>query len=145
MPKVTIYSDGGSKPNPGAGGWAAILISGDVEKEISGGENHTSNNKMELMAAISALESLKEPCEVEFYTDSQYVKKGITEWIKNWLKNDWMTSARKPVMNQELWERLHLATQRHTIRWRWTRGHAGDVYNERVDQLATQARESLRR
>ncbi|MBC7815133.1 MAG: ribonuclease HI [Burkholderiales bacterium] len=145
MPKVTIYSDGGAKPNPGAGGWAAILIFGDVEKEISGGENHTSNNKMELMAAISALESLKEPCEVEFYTDSQYVKKGITEWIKNWLKNDWMTSARKPVMNQELWERLHLATQRHTIRWRWTRGHAGDVYNERVDQLATQARESLRR
>jgi ribonuclease HI len=141
--RVTIYSDGGAKPNPGAGGWAAILISGEHEKVISGGEAQTTNNQMELTAAIKALEALTRPCEVDFYTDSQYLRQGITEWIKGWKKNGWMTSAKKPVLNKDLWVRLHDLTQQHTIKWHWTRGHAGDTFNERVDQLATQARLSL--
>lgn len=141
--RVTIYTDGGAKPNPGAGGWAAILISGEYEKVISGGEAHTTNNQMELTAAIKALEALTRPCEVDFYTDSQYLRQGITEWIKGWKKNGWMTSAKKPVLNQTLWMRLHDLTQQHSIKWHWTRGHAGDTFNERVDQLATQARLSL--
>ena len=145
-PKVTIYTDGGAKPNPGGpGGWAALLIYGEHQKAFSGGERSTTNNRMELMAACEALEALKQPCEVEFYTDSQYLRNGITQWLKNWVKNGWRTSNKKPVLNQDLWERLYAATQRHDIKWRWTRGHAGDVYNERVDQLATQAREKMSR
>lgn len=144
-PKVIIYTDGGAKPNPGAGGWAALLISGDHQRELSGGEPNTSNNRMELTAAIMALEALKVPCDVEFHTDSQYVKNGITEWLANWVRNGWKTAARKPVLNQDLWERLHAATQRHHITWKWVRGHAGHEYNERVDALATTARETARR
>jgi len=141
--RVTIYSDGGSKPNPGPGGWAALLISGEHEAEISGGEEYTTNNQMELTAAIRALEALTRPCEVDFYTDSQYVRKGITEWIKSWRKNGWMTSAKKPVLNKDLWIELYELTQKHQIKWHWTRGHAGDKFNERVDQLATEARMNL--
>ncbi|MEO8395301.1 MAG: ribonuclease HI [Chloroflexota bacterium] len=140
---VTIYSDGGSKPNPGPGGWAALLISGEHEAEISGGEEYTTNNQMELTAAIRALEALTRPCEVDFYTDSQYLRKGITEWIKSWRKNGWMTSAKKPVLNKDLWIELYDLTQKHQIKWHWTRGHAGDKFNERVDQLATEARLNL--
>ena len=141
--KVTIYSDGGAKPNPGPGGWAALLISGEHEAELSGGEDHTTNNQMELTAAIRALEALTRPCEVDFYTDSQYLRRGITEWIKSWRKNGWMTSAKKPVLNKDLWIELHELTQKHQIKWHWTRGHAGDKFNERVDQLATAARLNL--
>ena len=141
--QVTIYSDGGSKPNPGPGGWAALLISGEHEAEISGGEEYTTNNQMELTAAIRALEALTRPCEVDFYTDSQYLRQGITEWIKSWRKNGWMTSAKKPVLNKELWIELYDLTQKHQIKWHWTRGHAGDKFNERVDQLATAARLNL--
>jgi ribonuclease HI len=140
---VTIFSDGGAKPNPGRGGWAALLISGEHEAEISGGEAHTTNNQMELTAAIRALEALTRPCEVDFYTDSQYLRQGITEWIKSWRKNGWMTSAKKPVLNKDLWIELYDLTQKHQIKWHWTRGHAGDKFNERVDQLATEARLNL--
>jgi ribonuclease HI len=142
-PKVTIYSDGGCKPNPGVGSYAALLIYGDVEKELSGGEKQTTNNRMELTAACVALEALNRPCEVEFFTDSNYVKKGITEWLANWVKRGWRTASNKPVENQDLWERLYEATQRHQIKWKWVKGHAGHKYNERVDQLATAAREKL--
>jgi ribonuclease HI len=138
-----IYSDGGAKPNPGPGGWAALLIYGEHQAEISGGESHTTNNQMELTAAIKALEALTRPCEVDFYTDSQYLRQGITEWINAWRKNGWRTAAKKPVLNQELWMRLYDLTQTHKIRWHWTRGHAGDKFNERVDQLATQARQNI--
>jgi ribonuclease HI len=139
--KVTIYSDGGAKPNPnGVGGWAALLIWGEYEKEISGGERNTTNNKMELTAAIHALEAFTRPCTVEFYTDSEYLKNGITSWIKNWQRNGWKTSSGDPVQNQDLWMKLLTLSQKHKIDWHWTRGHAGDPRNERVDQLATQAR-----
>lgn len=140
-PQVTIYSDGGSKPNPGRGGWAALLIYGDVTRELYGYDLQTTNNRMELTAAVMALEALSRPCEVMFYIDSQYVRNGITSWIKNWMKNGWKTAAKKPVENQDLWKRLYEATQKHTIHWQWVRGHAGNHYNERVDQLATAARE----
>ena len=142
--KVIIYTDGGAKPNPGPGGWAALLIYNGVEKVLSGGEKNTTNNRMELTAACEALEALKRPCEVEFYTDSEYLKKGITEWLPNWAKKNWRTSNRKPVLNQDLWERLHAATERHQIRWRWVKGHATNPYNQRVDRLATNARERFR-
>jgi ribonuclease HI len=144
LSKVIIYTDGGAKPNPGAGGWAALLIWGAEVRELSGGEPRTSNNRMELTAAIMALEALKTPCEVEFHTDSQYVKNGITQWMANWVRNGWKTAAKTPVLNQDLWERLHAATQRHKIVWKWVRGHAGHEQNERVDALATAAREKMR-
>ena len=142
--QVTIYTDGGAKPNPGKGGWAALLISGDHQKELSGADPHTTNNRMELTAAIEALESLTSPCRVTLFTDSEYLKKGITEWLPVWSANGWKTAAKKPVLNQDLWQRLHEATQRHEIAWRWTRGHAGNSYNDRVDRLAAQARQRLR-
>jgi ribonuclease HI len=141
--RVTIYSDGGAKPNPGPGGWAALLIYGEHKSELSGAEAQTTNNQMELTAAIKALEALTRPCEVDFYTDSQYLRQGITEWINGWRKNGWKTSAKKPVLNQELWIRLDELNRKHEVKWHWTRGHAGDTFNERVDQLATQARLSL--
>jgi len=144
LTKVTIYSDGGASPNPGVGGWAALLIYGDTIKEISGAEISTTNNKMELTAAIRALEALKRSCEIEFYTDSEYVKNGITQWLPNWIKKNWRTSNGKPVLNQDLWEQLHAVTQQHTIHWNWVKGHANNVNNERVDQLATEAREKMR-
>lgn len=141
--RVTIYSDGGAKPNPGAGGWGVILIYGEHQAELSGSEQSTTNNQMELTAAIKALEALTRPCEVDFYTDSQYLRQGITDWIEKWRKNGWLTSAKKPVLNQELWIRLYDLTHIHQIKWHWTRGHAGDKFNERVDQLATEARLNL--
>jgi ribonuclease HI len=141
QPKVTIYTDGGCKPNPGRGAWAAVLIFGDVEKELYGWQEATTNNRMELTAAVSALAALKKPCEVDFHIDSQYVKNGITSWIHNWMKNGWRTASKKPVENQDLWQQLYDLTQMHTIHWKWVRGHAGNKYNERVDQLATAARE----
>jgi ribonuclease HI len=137
---VVIYSDGGAKPNPGPGGWAALLIYGGTQKELFGYQPSTTNNRMELTAAVKALEALKRPCDVEFHTDSQYVRNGITKWIHNWKKNDWRTSARKPVENQDLWMELDEQRLRHNINWKWVRGHAGNDFNERVDQLATLAR-----
>ncbi|MEZ4408407.1 MAG: ribonuclease HI [Polyangiales bacterium] len=141
-PKVTIYTDGGAKPNPGgAGGWAAVLLSGNgKELPMSGGEPSTTNNRMELLAAISALEALKRPCEVTLYTDSEYLKNGITEWLPNWVARGWRTASKKPVKNQDLWERLHAATKPHAITWRWVKAHNGNHYNEKVDQMATDAR-----
>lgn len=143
-PQVTVYTDGGAKPNPGGpGGWAALLISGEHQRELSGAEAATTNNRMELTAAIMALETLREPCQVTLCTDSQYLKNGITQWLPNWLRKGWKTAARKPVKNQDLWQRLHTASQRHEINWRWVRGHAGDPSNERVDRLASAARDRL--
>lgn len=142
--KVIIYTDGSCLNNPGIGGYAALLIYGEHQREVTGAELDTTNNRMELMAAISALEALKEACEVELYTDSEYLQKGITEWLPNWVKKNWRTSNGKPVKNKELWERLYEATQHHTIAWKWTRGHVGNVYNERVDRLANAARDALR-
>ncbi len=142
-PKIIIYTDGGSKPNPGPGGWAALLIHGEHQKEMSGGDPKTTNNQMELTAAIQALEALQEPCDVTLYTDSEYMQKGITSWMKSWVKNGWKTANKQPVKNQDLWQRLHAATQRHKITWKWVKGHAGNAFNERVDQLATQARTNI--
>jgi ribonuclease HI len=145
-PPVIIYTDGGAKPNPnGPGGWAALLMYGEHRKEISGGEASTTNNRMELTAAIMALEALNRPSRVELYTDSEYLRQGITEWIRNWKRNNWRTSSKQPVANQDLWMRLDAATQQHRINWRWTKGHAGNIHNERVDQLATAARLAVSR
>ncbi|MFW5691141.1 MAG: ribonuclease HI [Chloroflexota bacterium] len=145
MKHVTIYTDGGSKPNPGPGGWAALLIYNGVERELSGGSAAATNNQMELTAAIEALEALTEPCAVTLHTDSEYLKNGITRWMRTWERNGWQTANRQPVKNQELWQRLHAATQRHTISWKWVKGHAGDTHNERVDRLATKARAQFTR
>lgn len=143
-PQVTIYTDGGARPNPGGpGGWAALLISGGHQRELSGAEPVATNNRMELTAAIMALEALREPCQVTLYTDSQYLKNGITAWLPGWLERGWKTAARKPVKNQDLWQRLHQASRRHEIEWRWVRGHAGNPANQRVDRLAAAARKSL--
>jgi ribonuclease HI len=130
---------------PGPGGWGAILRAGGTEKELSGGEPATTNNRMELMAAISALEALKRPCRVEIYTDSNYVKDGITRWIHNWRRNGWRTADRKPVKNAELWQRLDALMGTHDVDWRWVRGHAGHVENERADQLARDAMEPYKK
>ncbi|MCA9903619.1 MAG: ribonuclease HI [Anaerolineae bacterium] len=139
--KVIIYTDGGCKPNPGAGGWAALLIYGDTQKPLYGYDMQTTNNRMELTAAVRALAALTRPCAVEFHTDSQYMRNGITSWIGKWRQNGWRTANKKPVENQDLWMQLYDMTQQHTIDWKWVRGHAGNQYNERVDQLATRARE----
>jgi ribonuclease HI len=136
MKKVVIYTDGACSGNPGAGGWGALLICGDVRKEISGGAADTTNNRMELQAAISSLNALKEPCEVELFTDSQYVKNGITEWIIGWQKNGWKNSQKKPVKNADLWQELLAAARPHKVQWNWVKGHAGDAGNERADTLA---------
>jgi ribonuclease HI len=136
---VVIYTDGACSGNPGPGGWAAILTYGDSCKEISGGEPVTTNNRMELMAAISALETLKQPRHVELHTDSEYVMKGITQWIHGWKRNGWKTADKKPVKNAELWQRLDEARRRHQIKWHWVRGHAGHAENERADELAREA------
>ncbi len=143
-PRVIIYTDGGAKPNPGGpGGWAALLLAGEHRKELSGGEAATTNNRMELTAAIMALEALNQPCAITLYTDSEYLKKGISEWLAGWVRKGWKTTSGQPVKNRELWERLHAAAARHDIDWRWVRGHAGSPENERVDQLATAARENI--
>ena len=137
--KVIIYSDGGADPNPGIGGWAAILLYGNREKVLTGNAPLTTNNQMELQAAIAALQALTRPAEIEFHTDSEYVRRGITEWIDSWIKKGWMKGS-KPILNRELWQELHALTQQHTIEWHWVKGHAGDPLNERVDQLARNAR-----
>ena len=137
-PEVTIFTDGACSGNPGPGGWGAILISGAHEREICGGEPATTNNRMELMAAIQALEALKRPCKVELHTDSQYVRKGITEWISGWKARGWRTADKKPVKNEDLWKRLDAARARHTVDWRWVKGHNGNELNERADGLANQ-------
>ncbi|NGX95109.1 MAG: ribonuclease HI [Candidatus Afipia apatlaquensis] len=136
LPHVTIFTDGACSGNPGPGGWGAILRFGDVEKELKGGENPSTNNRMELMAAISALEALKKPALVDLTTDSQYVRQGITQWIHNWKRNGWRTADKKPVKNADLWQRLDAALKAHTVRWHWIKGHAGHAENERADQLA---------
>ena len=134
--RVTIHTDGACSGNPGPGGWGAILSFGGHEKALKGGEPHTTNNRMELMAAICALESLKRPCSVDLYTDSEYMRGGITAWIKNWKKNGWRTADKKPVKNIDLWQRLDAALAQHHVRWHWVKGHAGHDLNERADELA---------
>lgn len=136
MKSIEIHTDGSCLGNPGPGGWAALLRYNGREKALSGGESNTTNNRMELMGAIMALEALTEPCQIILHTDSQYVRQGITEWMAGWLRRQWKTAGGDPVKNRELWERLHQATLRHKIDWRWVKGHNGDPDNERVDQLA---------
>ena len=135
-PSVVIYTDGACRGNPGPGGWGAILISGAREREMCGGDLATTNNRMELMAAIQALEALKMPCKVELHTDSQYVKTGISEWVSGWKARGWKTAAKAPVKNEDLWRRLDEARSRHTVDWRWVKGHTGHPLNERADGLA---------
>lgn len=135
-PNVVIYTDGACRGNPGPGGWGVILIHGAREKEMCGGDLATTNNRMELMAAIKALEALKTPCKVELHTDSQYVKTGISEWVSGWKARGWRTAAKAPVKNEDLWRRLDEARARHTVDWRWVRGHNGHPLNERADALA---------
>ncbi|HEY2658957.1 MAG TPA: ribonuclease HI [Caulobacteraceae bacterium] len=137
-PFVVIYTDGACRGNPGPGGWGAILTSGEKEREICGGELDTTNNRMELMAAIAALEALKRPCKVELHTDSQYLRTGITEWLAGWKARGWRTAAKAPVKNEDLWRRLDEARLRHQVDWRWVKGHAGHPMNERADGLARQ-------
>ncbi len=139
MKKVLIHSDGGCHGNPGPGGWAAVLLHGKHTRELSGGVAATTNNRMELMAAIEALRCLKEACEIDFHTDSQYVRNGITQWLRGWKRNGWRTSTKQPVKNADLWRELDGATERHTIRWHWVKAHAGHRDNERCDQLANEA------
>jgi ribonuclease HI len=136
LPHVTIHTDGACSGNPGPGGWGAILKFGEVEKELKGGEPNTTNNRMELLAAISALEAMKKPVLADIYTDSQYVRNGITGWINTWKRNGWRTADKKPVKNVDLWQRLDTALKEHKVRWHWVRGHAGHAENERADQLA---------
>jgi ribonuclease HI len=135
-PKVTIYTDGACSGNPGPGGWGAVLISKGKEKDLSGGEAETTNNRMELMAAIRALNELKTRCQIDLYTDSNYVRQGITEWIHGWKRNGWKTADKKPVKNADLWQMLEEAAKNHEISWHWVKGHNGDPMNERADELA---------
>ena len=141
--RVSIWTDGACLGNPGPGGWGALLRWNATERELSGGESNTTNNRMELLAAIEALEALKRPCEVVLTTDSQYVRKGITEWMANWKRNGWKTSARKPVKNADLWRRLDQAAGVHRVQWHWVKGHSGHPENERADQLASRAAREL--
>jgi ribonuclease HI len=141
---VVIYTDGACKGNPGIGGWGVWLQYKGKEKQLCGGELLTTNNRMELMAVIQALETLKRSCVVELYTDSNYVKQGFTEWLPNWKKRGWKTASKTPVKNEDLWRRLDQATLRHQIQWRWVKGHSGDVGNDKADQLANQGIDALR-
>ncbi len=141
--RVTVYTDGACRGNPGPGGWGALLISGSHERELWGGERATTNNRMELLAAIRALEALKQPCSVELHTDSVYVRNGITSWLKSWKKNGWKTSSKTAVKNRDLWEQLEQLAAQHEVDWRWVRGHAGDPGNERADQLANRGIDEL--
>ena len=143
-PSVLIYTDGACSGNPGPGGWGAVLISNGHEKEISGGEAHTTNNRMELMAAIQALEALKKPCRVDLHTDSQYLRQGITEWLPGWKARGWLTADKKPVKNDDLWKRLDAARARHEVKWHWVKGHAGHPLNERADLLARTGLKAVR-
>lgn len=141
--QVEIFTDGACRGNPGPGGWGALLRFKGRERELSGAESHTTNNRMELLAAIEALEALSRSCEVDLTTDSQYLCKGIQEWLPRWRERDWKTADRKPVKNVDLWQRLDAAAARHQVRWHWTRGHSGHPENERADALATSAIDSL--
>ncbi len=143
MKNVEIFTDGACRGNPGPGGWGALLRAGDREKEIFGGNPNTTNNRMELTAAIRALQALKHPCRVVLYTDSEYLRRGITEWLTKWKRNGWRTANRKPVKNGDLWRELDELTRRHEIVWRWVKGHAGHPENERADQLANLGIEQL--
>jgi ribonuclease HI len=134
--RVAVWTDGACSGNPGPGGWGAILCYEGREKELFGGEELTTNNRMELLAAISALEALSRPCAVDLHTDSQYLRGGVTGWINNWKRNGWRTADKKPVKNADLWRRLDEAAAQHDIAWKWVKGHAGDVMNERADELA---------
>ncbi len=140
---VTIYTDGACSGNPGPGGWAAVLTYGEHEKVLRGGASLTTNNRMELRAALSALQVLTRPCRVEIHTDSEYVRRGITEWIAGWARNGWLTSAKRPVKNQDLWRSLYVALKPHEVTWTWVRGHAGNAMNERVDRLAVSALQEI--
>ena len=140
---VEIWTDGGCKPNPGPGGWAAILRFRGHERELSGNDPASTNNRMELTAAAAALETLKRPCRVVLHTDSEYLKNGITRWHAGWVRRNWRSSRGDPVANMDLWRRVLDAAARHQVDWRWVRGHAGDAMNERADRLATEARERL--
>lgn len=145
LPQVEIYTDGACKGNPGPGGWGALLVAGKHRKEMFGGEPNTTNNRMELLAVIRALEALNKPCHVVLHTDSQYVQKGISEWIHGWKARGWKTAAKEPVKNADLWQTLDTVSQKHEIDWRWVKGHAGHEGNEAADQLANRGVESLRR
>jgi ribonuclease HI len=142
--KVIIHTDGACSGNPGPGGWGAILQYNGHTKELKGGASETTNNRMELSAAINALNELKKPCEVELHTDSKYVKDGLTKWINNWKKNGWKTANKKPVKNVELWKELDEAVKRHTINWHWVKGHDGDEMNEKADELANEGMEKFK-
>ena len=142
---VIVYTDGACKGNPGPGGWGALLIAGDHRKELYGGESLTTNNRMELTAAIEALAALKRPCRVQLFTDSQYVRLGITEWLPQWKRRGWKTADRKPVKNDDLWKLLEQQIERHQVHWHWVRGHAGDPGNERADELANLGIQEIRR
>ena len=142
-PAVAIWTDGGCKPNPGPGGWGAILCCKGAERELSGAEPATTNNRMELTAACAALEALTRPCQVTLHTDSEYVRNGITRWHTGWVRRNWRNAAGDPVANMDLWRRLLDAAARHQVAWRWVRGHAGDPMNERADALATEARKEM--
>jgi ribonuclease HI len=143
--KVEIFCDGACSGNPGVGGWGSVLRYGDKEKELSGAEEETTNNRMELSAAMMALESLKRPCSVVLTTDSQYLAKGMTEWIAGWVKKGWLNSKKEPVLNRDLWERLLVLANKHSIEWLWVRGHNGHLENERCDELARRAIEEFKR
>ena len=141
--KVYIYTDGACKGNPGPGGWGVLMRFQDREKEFFGGESNTTNNRMEMMASIQALTQLSRPCEVVLTTDSQYLRKGITEWIFNWKKRGWKTAAKKPVKNSDLWKQLDELVQKHEVTWNWVKGHSGHAENERADELANKGIEEL--
>lgn len=141
--QVEIYTDGACRGNPGPGGWGALLLYGDHRRELFGGESATTNNRMELTAAIKALQSLKRPCDLVLYTDSQYVRKGILEWIQNWKVRGWKTAAKKPVKNSDLWQALDAEVNRHTVHWVWVKGHAGNAGNEAADALANRGIDEL--
>jgi ribonuclease HI len=143
MDKIDIFTDGACSGNPGPGGWGAILRSKGVEKELSGGEKDTTNNRMEMMAVIAGLEALTRPCEVTVTTDSQYVMKGMMEWLPGWKKRNWLTASKQPVKNVDLWQRMEKAATNHKLDWVWVRGHQGHAENERADQLAVAAREKF--
>jgi ribonuclease HI len=141
--RVEVWTDGACRGNPGPGGWGVLLRTGKVERELKGAEPGTTNNRMELTAAIRALEALKRPCSVDLYTDSQYLRGGITEWMTAWKRNGWRTASRQPVKNQDLWQALEAAAARHEVRWHWVRGHSGHPENERADALANAAIDEL--
>ena len=143
MKQIIIYTDGACRGNPGPGGWGALIKFGNVEKEIFGGQNNTTNNQMELSAAIESLATLKESCNVKLFTDSKYVMDGTTQWIKNWKKNNWKTATKKDVKNKELWQKLDELISYHQVQWHWVKGHSGDLGNESADLLANKGIESI--